>query len=266
MKAIYKLFANAIICSKVLYRTVLDHRLLRVQVHLHNGKMVRALDAQETADLAVFEQARTALRLFTATKEELRWRITHHLKTADKTRKAIEQLLATASLGQHQSRADDCACDYAATRPGDAFPGYESPIDVFYGSSLQVPSRVDRWRDAWPPRWESTRQRQGRRRTSRLTLLDRSLLRDFGRYGEAFMRAVRALPGFQKSWNGTQPRTGFLRNDSLNEREAKFRKKYAAVSQLLLSTPLSPEDVYGIALCLQKVFPSSLAKSILLYL
>ena len=51
MKAIYKLFANAIICSKVLYRTVLDHRLLRVQVHLHNGKMVRALDAQETADL-----------------------------------------------------------------------------------------------------------------------------------------------------------------------------------------------------------------------
>ena len=98
--------------------------------------MVIALDAQETVNLALFEQARTALRLFTATKEELRWRITHHLKTADKTRKAIEQLLATASLGQHQSRADDCACDYAAARPDDAFPGYESPIDVFYGSSL----------------------------------------------------------------------------------------------------------------------------------
>ena len=161
--------------------------------------MVIALDAQETVNLALFEQARTALRLFTATKEELRWRITHHLKTADKTRKAIEQLLATASLGQHQSRADDCVCDYAAARPDDAFPGYESPIDVFYGSSLQVPSRVDRWRDAWSPHWESARRRQGRRRTSRLTLLDKSLLRDFGRYGEAFMRAVRALPGFQHS-------------------------------------------------------------------
>ena len=221
---------------------------------------------QEIVDLKLFEEARGALQNFTATKEELAWRVTHRLKTADKTRKAIEQLLATASLGQHQSRADDCACDYAAARPDDAFPGYESPIDVFYGSSLQVPSRVDRWRDAWSPHWESTRRRQGRRRTSRLTLLDKSLLRDFGRYGEAFMRAVRALPGFQKSWNGPQPRTGFLRNDSLNEREAKFRKKYATVSQLLLSTPLSPEDVYVIALCLQRVLPSSLAKIILLYL
>ena len=221
---------------------------------------------QEIAELRLFEEARGALQNFTATKEELAWRITHHLKTADKTRKAIEQLLATASLGQHQSRADDCACDYAAARPDDAFPGYESPIDVFYGSSLQVPSRVDRWRDAWPTRWESTRQRQGRRRTTRLTLLDKSLLRDFGRYGEAFMRAVRSLPFFQKSWNGKQPRTGFLRNDSLNEREAKFRKKYAAVSQLLLSTPLSPEDVYVVGLCMRRLLPCSLAKNILLYL
>ena len=107
---------------------------------------------QEIADLKLFEEARGALQNFTATKEELAWRVTHRLKTADKTRKAIEQLLATASLGQHQSRADDCASDYAAARPDDAFPGYESPIDVFYGSSLQVPSRVDKWRDAWPTR------------------------------------------------------------------------------------------------------------------
>ena len=78
MKVIYKLCVSGVTCSKVLYRTVLGHRLFRVQVHLHNGKMVRALDAQVTADLALFEQARTALRLFTATKEELRWRITHH--------------------------------------------------------------------------------------------------------------------------------------------------------------------------------------------
>ena len=83
---------------------------------------------QENADLALFEQARAALQGFAAVKEELLWRITHHLKTSDKTRKAIEQLLATASLGQHQSRADDCACDYASARPDHAFPGYETPI------------------------------------------------------------------------------------------------------------------------------------------
>ena len=91
---------------------------------------------QEAAELRLFEEARRALRAFTATKEELLWRITHRLKTADKTRKAIEQLLATASRGRHQSRADYCACDYAAARPDNAFPGFETPVEVFYGSSL----------------------------------------------------------------------------------------------------------------------------------
>ena len=52
---------------------------------------------QEVAELRLFEEARRALQSFTAAKDELSWRITHHLKTADKTRKAIEQLLATAS-------------------------------------------------------------------------------------------------------------------------------------------------------------------------
>ena len=221
---------------------------------------------QEAAELRLFEEARRALRAFTATKEELLWRITHRLKTADNTRKAVEQLLVDASLGQLQYRADDCACDYASARPDNAFPGYESPIDVFYGSSLQVPSRVDQWRDAWSPRWETTRQRQGRRRTTRLTLLDKSLLRDVGHYGEAFMRAVRALPGFQNSWNGKQHRTGFLRHDSLNEREAKFRKKYATVSQLLLSMTMSPEDVYGIPLCLRRLLPSTISHYVISFL
>ena len=110
---------------------------------------------KESADLALFEEARNALRGFNVTKEELLWRITHRLKTADKTRKAIEKLFVTASLGQHQSRADDCACEYAAARPDHVFPGYDSPIDVFYGCCMQVPSRVDQWRAAWPPRWET---------------------------------------------------------------------------------------------------------------
>ena len=91
---------------------------------------------QEVAELGLFEEARRALQSFTAAKEELLWRITHRLKTADKTRKAVEQLIATASLVQFQSRADDCASDYAAARQDNAFPGCETPIDVLYGRSL----------------------------------------------------------------------------------------------------------------------------------
>ena len=173
----------------------------------------------ETTELGLFEAARAELQAFTARKNELLWRIAHRLKTTDKTRKAIEQLLFTASLGQFHSRADDCACNYAAARSEQSFPGYETPIDVFYGRSLQVRSRVDQWRDAWPCRWETVSQ-CGKRCANHLTLLDKSLLRDVGERAEAFMRAVRALPGFQKSWNGKQPRSGFLANDSLNEREA----------------------------------------------
>ena len=61
-------------------------------MHRYKGKIMAAtLNSQETADLALFEQARTALRGFTATKEELLWRITHHFKTADKKRKAVER-------------------------------------------------------------------------------------------------------------------------------------------------------------------------------
>ena len=74
---------------------------------------------------------------------------------------------------------------------------------------------------------------------------------------------------FQASSNpskGKQPRTRFLRTDSLNDPEAKIKNKYATVFQLLLSTPLSPEDVYGIVLCLQRVLPSCLAEGILLHL
>ena len=66
---------------------------------------------QEVAELRLFEEARRALQSFTAAKEELLWRITHRLKTADITRKAVEQLLATASLGQFQSRADAPLCN-----------------------------------------------------------------------------------------------------------------------------------------------------------
>ena len=98
--------------------------------------------AKETADLALFENAREALQGFAICKEELLWRITHRLRTSDKLRQAIARLLLGSPLGQFQSRADDCACRYADLRPKRDFPKYGNPIDVFYGDSLRVLSRA----------------------------------------------------------------------------------------------------------------------------
>ena len=78
--------------------------------------------SKETADLALFENAREALQGFAICKEELLWRITHILKTSDKLRQTIARLLLGSPLGQFQSRADDCACRYADLRPTRDFP------------------------------------------------------------------------------------------------------------------------------------------------
>ena len=56
--------------------------------------------AKETADLALFENAREALQGFAICKEELLWRITHRLRTSDKLRQAIARLLLGSPLGQ----------------------------------------------------------------------------------------------------------------------------------------------------------------------
>ena len=96
------------------------------------------------ASLQRFEDARQSLRSYTACKDELLWRASHRLPPRHKVRTAIERLLF-GGLGDFQSRADDCACDFAAGMPARDFPGYETPIDVFYGKSLVVPSRADEW-------------------------------------------------------------------------------------------------------------------------
>ena len=222
--------------------------------------------AQETADLELFEEARTALQSFTASKEELLWRITHILKTSDKLRQTIARLLLGSPLGPFQSRADDCACIYSGLRPKRDFPKYVDPISVFYGDSLRVTSRADTWDAERRQALHAALQRDmrmPRRVFGRLNLLDKSILRDFGQHGQALISAVRALPCFNEEWNGRQPKKGFIVNDSLDACEAKFRKQYAAASLLLFSQPLTPEDNYSIAICLRRLLPASVVQYII---
>ena len=221
--------------------------------------------AKETAVLALFENAREALQGFAICKEELLWRITHRLRTADKLRQAIARLLLGSPLGQFQSRADDCACRYADLRPKRDFPNYGSPIDVFYGDSLRAPSRADKWDEERRRQLHIALQqdlRMPRRVFGRLNLLDKSILRDLGQNGEALISAVRKLPCFNEKWNGKQPRTGFIINDSLNACEKKFRKQYAAACLFLFSQPLTPDDIYSIAICLRRILPVSIVRHI----
>ena len=220
---------------------------------------------QEVAELRLFEEARRALQSFTAAKEELLRRITHRLRMADKLRQAIGRLLLGSPLGQFQSRADDCACRYADLRPKRDFPKYGNPIDVFYGDSLRVPSRADKWDEERRRQLHIALQqdlRMPRRVFGRLNLLDKSILRGLGQHGEALISAVRKLPCFNEMWNGKQPKAGFLVNDSLNACEKKFRKQYAAAYLLLCSQPLTPDDIYSIALCLRRMLPVSIVRHI----
>ena len=222
--------------------------------------------AKETADLALFENAREALQGFAMCKEKLLWRITHILKTSDKLRQTSARLLLRSPLGQFQSRADDCACKYADFRPKRDFPNYGSPIDVFYGDSLRVTSRADKWDEMLRQQLHTALQRDmrmPRRVFGRLNLLDKSILRDLGQHGEALITTVRKLPCFSDKWNGGQPKKGFIVNDSLDACEAKFRKQYAAASLLLFTQPLTPDDIYSIALCLRRLLPASVVQYVI---
>ena len=221
---------------------------------------------REVAELRRFEEAHRALQSFTAAKEELLWRITHILKTSDKLRQTIARLLLGSPLGQFQSRADDCACRYADFRPKRDFPNYGSPIDVFYGDSLRVTSRADKWDEMLRQQLHTALQRDmrmPRRVFGRLNLLDKSILRDLGQHGKALITTVRKLPCFSDKWNGRQPKKGFIVNDSLDACEAKFRKHYAAASLLLFAQPLTPDDIYSIALCFRRLLPASVVQYVI---
>ena len=192
-----------------------------------------------------FEDARQSLRSYTACKEELLWRIAHRFSPRHKLRKAIERLLF-GGLDTFHSRADDCACDYAAGMPGRDFPGYDSPIDVFYGSSLVVPTRVDEWEteqcaDGRLAPLDVERESSARAFNSRSEL--NTLLEHISTHASAFMREVRALPCFRPRWNGKQPRKeGFVVcTSSLDDCEAKFKKNCAAARKFLNAMPLENE-------------------------
>ncbi len=196
------------------------------------------------APLQPFEDARQTLRSYAACKEELLWRMAHRFPPNHKLRKTVERLLF-GGLDPFQSRADDCACGYAAGMPGRDFLGYDTPVDVFYGSSLSVPTRVDEWRAVEGQRLQRADGKRARYPAyeCRLAPLDLELLEHVGAHAFSFMREVRALPCFRPRWNGKQPRKeGFVVcTSSLDECEAKFNKKYAAARQICSAQPLENE-------------------------
>ena len=192
----------------------------------------------------------------------------HRFPPSHKLRKTVERLLF-GGLDPFQSRADDCACDYAAGMPGRDFPSYDTPIDVFYGSSLSVPTRVDEWRAVEGQRLQRADGKRARYPAyeCRLAPLDlerepsarafnsrselNTLLEHVGAHAFSFMQKVRALPCFRPRWNGKQPRAsaraearkeGFVVcTSSLDECEAKFNKNYAAARQIFSAQPLENE-------------------------
>ena len=115
------------------------------------------------------------------------------------------------------------------------FPGHDTPIDVFYGKSLVVPSRADEWAAEGFANAQNTEPRRPKRE-GLLEPLDLELLERMGRYASTFTREVRLLPCFRQVCNGKQtPREGFVvSTSSLDDREAKFEKNFAAASHLLL--------------------------------
>ena len=196
-------------------------------------------------ELARFHTARYHLRKYLQAQRELRWRVERALKPKHRTRKAVDKL---GGVGKFQSRADDCACDWAADH-GDCFPCLASPTDAFYGQSQLVETRIKDWRGC-----------------AKLSILDFDILRELGHHAFAFMQATRALPHFQKSWNARAERNWIFKSPPLNPVEAKFRKNFAACVALFAGLPLAPENVREVTLCLRRNFPGEVAQHVLRYL
>ena len=195
-------------------------------------------------ELARFHTARRHYREYLKAQRELRWRVERALKPKDKTRKAVESL---CGVGKFQSRADDCACSWAAAHGG--FPGLASPTDAFYGQSQLVETRIDHWRGCAKP-----------------SMLDFDILAELGRHALAFMQATRTLPFFQKSWNTRAEQKWIFHSSPLNFVGTKFRKNYIACVALFAGLPLGPENLREVMLCLQRKLPGELAQNVLRFL
>ena len=193
-------------------------------------------------ELARFHTARNHLRKYLQAQRELRWRVERALKPKDKTRKAVESL---GGVGKFQSRADDCACNWAADH-GDCFPGLASPTDAFYGQSQLIETRIKDWRGC-----------------SKLSMLDYDILQELGHHAFALMQATRALPHFQKSWNNCAEKNWIFESSPLNPVEAKFRKNFAVCVALFAGLPLAPENVREVTLCLRRKLPGGVTQHVL---
>ena len=196
-------------------------------------------------ELERFHTARRRYQEYLKAQRELRWRVERALKPRDKTRKAVENL---SGIGKFQSRADDCACAWAAAH-GDCFPGLASPTDAFYCQSQFVDTRIDAWRDS-----------------AKLSMLDFDILAELGRHAFAFMQATRRLPFFQKSWNARAEQKWIFHSSPLNPVEAKFRKNFAACVALFAGLPLGPENLREVTLCLRRKLLGEVAQNVLRYL
>ena len=195
-------------------------------------------------ELARFHTARRHYREYLKAQRELRWRTERALKPKDKTRKAVERL---GGVGKFQSRADECACNWAADHGG--FPGLASPTDAFYGQSQLVETRIDHWRGC-----------------AKLSMLDFDILAELGRHALAFMQATRTLPFFQKSWNTRAEQKWIFHSSPLNPVEAKFRKNYVTCVTLFTRLPLVPENLREVMLCLRRKLPGEVAQNVVRFL
>ena len=103
------------------------------------------------------------------------------------------------------------------------------------------------------------------------TLLDRSLLRDVGKYAFAFMEATRRLPHFDPRWEAKTVIANFgafkVADGDLKAEGRRFAKKYEKAMQVVDSTPLTPEDVHMLLLCLRrKLANADAARAVLQYI
>ena len=235
--------------------------------------MAEAAQAGDKEASAVSEEearrfwlARTALRGYLVTKDELQWRVQNLYKRSDAFTKAVEGL---RGMGDFQSCADECAFAFARAHGRDAFAGLglEHWMDVFYGEAWKVESRTDEWSEKLYLNASLPKRRRLSASTStRSSLLDRTLLRDLGAHATSFMVAVRQLPYFKKDWNKKEltTRVGpfLLADGELDARERKFFEKFIKAQKIIEERPLCAQDKRDVLLCLCRFVPGSAARAV----
>ena len=213
------------------------------------------------SDVQRFLDGRTFFRSYMIARKELEWLLQRTLPEKIRFRRAAEALIWKSDIAKLQSCADSCAFSYAASCPDSRFPGFHWPGDVFYGEAQLVCSRVPIWaKSAMSTAPETRCRRKQRPKGARPTLLERSLLRDLRDSAQAFREAVRALTGFNVSWENkaAQARGSFvLSNGDLRACEKVFAQNLSRAERALEISPLTAQDVHDILLCLRRCLNNS---------